>query len=142
MPVIPNALLELTDAALSADYTRVKRAVTLIARDLEKSGHESEAKELRAMIRKRGVPLRASGYVESLPVDSKSRMPLVEERSWPDTPIFLNSSAWHVFKDFIADVQHLDSLSKQGLSTRLGLLLSGPPGYGQDTFGGASSFPA
>lgn len=136
MPVIPSALLELTDAALSADYTRVKRAVTIIARDLEKSGHESEAKELRAMIRKRGVPLRASGYVESLPVDSKSRMPLVEERSWPETPMFLNTSAWHVFKDFIADAQHLDSLSKQGLSTRLSLLLSGPPGTGKTLLAG------
>nr|WP_249811955.1 ATP-binding protein [Bradyrhizobium sp. 2] len=126
----------MTDAALSADYTRVRRAVTAIARDLEKSGHESEAKELRALIRKRGVPLRASGYAETLPVDSKSRQPLVEERPWPETPIFLNEGAWRVFNDFITDVQHLDDLSKKGLSTRLGLLLSGPPGTGKTLLAG------
>lgn len=136
MPTTPKTLLELTEAALSADYTRVRRVVTTIAKDLEKSGHDSEAKELRALIRKRGVPLRASGYVETLPVDSKSRLPLVEERPWPDTPIFLNEDAWRVFRDFIADVQHLDDLSKKGLSTRLGLLLSGPPGTGKTLLAG------
>lgn len=136
MPTSPKSLLELTDAALSADYTRVRRVVTAIARDLEKSGHESEAKELRALIRKRGVPLRSSGYVETLPVDSKSRLPLVEEHSWPDTPIFLNENAWRVFRDFIADVQHLDDLAKKGLTTRLGLLLSGPPGTGKTLLAG------
>lgn len=136
MPTNPKSLLELTDAALSADYTRVKRVVTAIARDLEKSGHGDEAKELRALIRKRGVPLRASGYVETLPVDSKSRQPLIEERSWPESPIFLNEDAWRVFKDFIADVQHLDDLSKKGLSTRLSLLLSGPPGTGKTLLAG------
>lgn len=136
MPTNPKSLLELTDAALSADYTRVRRVVSAIARDLEKAGHESEAKELRALIRKRGVPLRASGYVETLPVDAKSRLPLVEERPWPDTPIFLNDHAWRVFKDLIADVQHLDDLSKKGLSTRLSLLLSGPPGTGKTLLAG------
>lgn len=136
MPTNPKSLLELTDAALSADYTRVRRVVTAIAKDLEKSGHESEAKELRSLIRKRGVPLRASGYVETLPVDSKSRQPLVEERPWPETPIFLNEDAWRVFNDFIVDVQHLDDLSKKGLSTRLGLLLSGPPGTGKTLLAG------
>jgi hypothetical protein len=136
VPTDPKSLLELTDAALSADYTRVKRAVTVIARDLEKSGHSDEAKELRALIRKRGVPLRASGYIETLPIDSKSRQPLIEERAWPDSPIFLNEDAWRVFKDFIADVQHLDDLSKKGLTTRLGLLLSGPPGTGKTLLAG------
>ena len=136
MPTNPKSLLELTDAALSADYTRVRRVVTAIAKDLEKSGHESEAKELRALIRKRGVPLRAAGYVETLPVDSKSRLPLVEERPWPDTPIFLNEDAARVFRDFIADVQHLNDLSNKGLSTRLGLLLSGPPGTGKTLLAG------
>ncbi len=136
MPADPKSLLELTDAALSADYTRVKRAATSIARDLEKEGHEAAAKELRALIRKRGVPLRASGYLETLPVDSKSRIPLIEERSWPETPLFLDSDPWRVFNDLVADVQHIDDLSKMGLSTRLGLLLSGPPGTGKTHLAG------
>lgn len=92
MPLDPKHLIELTDAALSADYTRVRRIAGNLARELAKSGDEEAAKELRALVRKRGVPLRASGYVEFLPVDTKSRLPLVEEQPWPHNPIFLNEA--------------------------------------------------
>jgi hypothetical protein len=136
VPADPKIFVELTDAALAADYTRVKRAVTALARELAKEGQDGIAKELRALIRKRGVPLKASGYVETLPVDSKSRLPLVEEQPWPDTPIFLNADAWRVFKDFMSDVHHVADLSAKGLSSRLSLLLSGPPGTGKTLLAG------
>jgi MoxR-like ATPase len=136
VPTDPKILVELTDAALAADYTRVKRAVSMLARELTKEGHDAAAKELRALIRKRGVPLKASGYVETLPVDSKSRLPLVEERSWPDTPVFLNENAWRIFGDFMADVHHVEELSAKGLSSPFGLLLSGPPGTGKTLLAG------
>ena len=80
VPIDPKDLIELIDAALSADYTRVRRAANGTARALEKDGDIEAAKEVRAMVKKRGVPLRASGYMESLPVDTKSRLPLVEEQ--------------------------------------------------------------
>src|ERR1700721_548826 len=89
VPVDPKHLIELADAALSADYTRVRRIAGNLARELAKAGDEDAAKELRALVRKRGVPLRASGYVETLPVDTKSRLPLVEEQPWPSNPIFI-----------------------------------------------------
>jgi DNA replication protein DnaC len=129
-------VLELADAALAADYTRVRRAANALARDLAKSGEESVANELRALVRKRGVPLKASGYMETLPVDSKSRLPLLEEQTWPDTPIFLNESAWRTFNDFIEDAKRIEDLSAKGLASRLGLLLSGPPGTGKSLLAG------
>ena len=129
-------VVELTDAALAADYTRVKRAANALARDLAKCGEEAVAQELRALIRKRGVPLKASGYIEALPVDSKSRMPLVEEQSWPDTPVFLNEDAWRTFQDFLDDAKRIDELSAKGLASRLSLLLSGPPGTGKSLLAG------
>ena len=131
MTVDPTLVIELIDAALSADYTRVRRAANLIARELTKAGEEASAKELRALVRKRGVPLRASGYIETLPVDSKSRLPLVEERPWPETPVFLGTEANRAFHDFLRDAQHVDELSAKGLASQLGLLLSGPPGTGK-----------
>src|SRR3982751_6409596 len=105
VPINPKHLIELAEAALAADYTRVRRAVNTVARDLEKEGDFSQAKELRALVRKRGVPLRASGYVESLPVDAKSRLPLVEEQPWPGNPLFLDDDASRTFHDFIGDVE-------------------------------------
>lgn len=129
-------VVELTDAALAADYTRVKRAANALARDLAKCGEEGIAQELRALIRKRGVPLKASGYIETLPVDSKSRMPLVEEQSWPDTPVFLNEGAWRTFQDFLNDAKRIEELSAKGLASRLSLLLSGPPGTGKSLLAG------
>ena len=136
MPIDPKHLIELADAALAADYTRVRRTAHMLARELEKAGNESAAKELRAVVRKRGVPLRASGYMESLPVDSKSRLPLVEEQTWPSTPIFLNEEASRTFQDFLSDVENADALSAKGLASRLGLMLSGPPGTGKTLLAG------
>lgn len=136
MPIDPKQLIELVDAALAADYTRVRRTAHVLARELDKTGNEAAAKALRAVVKKRGVPLRASGYMESLPVDSKSRLPLVEEQAWPSNPIFLNDEATRVFQDFLSDVQNIDALNAKGLASRLGLMLSGPPGTGKTLLAG------
>ncbi len=131
MTVDPKDIIELTDAALAADYTRVRRAANLIARGLSTAGEDAAAKQLRSVARKRGVPLRASGYIETVPVDAKSRLPLLEEQPWPDAPLFLGKEASQAFNDFVRAARHVDELSAKGLASRLGLLLSGPPGTGK-----------
>jgi KaiC/GvpD/RAD55 family RecA-like ATPase len=136
VPLDPKQLIELTDAALAADYTRVRRAANTLARALADQGDEISAKAIRALVKKRGVPLRASGYMETLPVDAKSRLPLIEEHSWPSSPIFLNDRANGTFRDFLSDVEHVDALAKKGLASRLGLILSGPPGTGKTLLAG------
>ncbi len=136
MPIDLRHLMELTDAALAADYTRVRRIVQKLARELEEAGDHAAANELRAIVKKKGVPLRASGYMESLPVDAKSRLPLIEEQPWPGNPLFLNEEASRTFADFISDVQNIDRLSSKGLASRLGLMLSGPPGTGKSLLAG------
>ena len=136
MPIDPKALIELIDAALAADYTRVRRMANSAARTLEKDGAVDAATAVRALIKKRGVPLRASGYMESLPVDAKSRLPLVEEQPWPGNPLFLNEEAKRTFHDFLGDVENIDKLSGKGLASRLALMLSGPPGTGKTLLAG------
>lgn len=127
---------ELVEAAFSADYSRVRKAANAIARLMEDAGDVDAAKGLRSIIRKKGVPLRASGYMEQLPVDLKSRIPLLEEQEWPATPVFLNEDARAVLGEFIADVQNQDELAQSGLSASLTMLLSGPPGTGKSLLAG------
>jgi len=129
---IDSALLvELSDAALAADYTRVRRCIGKLAAALEADGDAVAAAALRARSRSRGAPLRASGYVETLPVDGKSRLPLLEEQPAATQPIFLNAANSAAFRDFVEDAQHATSLSEKGISSKLCLLLSGPPGSGK-----------
>lgn len=135
MSVGADDIIELIDAALSADYTRVRRTGNRLAVLIGEDNPEA-AKKLRALIRKRGVPLRASGYAEALPVDVKSRLPLIEEQSWPTTPIFIDADSQAVFDSFLADVRNAELLSAKGLAARLCLLLSGPPGTGKSLLAG------
>lgn len=135
MPVPPDEIIELIDAALAADYTRVRRAGNRLAALIGEDDPEA-AKKLRSLIRKRGVPLRASGYAEALPVDAKSRLPLIEEQSWPTVPIFIDADSQAVFTSFLADVRNAELLSAKGLAARLCLLLSGPPGTGKSLLAG------
>lgn len=135
MIISSQEIIELVDAALAADYTRVRRIGNRIAKLLNAEDEETSRK-LRALLRQKGVPLRTSGYAESLPVDGKSRLPLVEEQPWPTVPVFIDRSSKLVVKDFLDDVLNLEMLAKKGISTRLCLLLSGPPGTGKTLLAG------
>ncbi|MBK0022071.1 ATP-binding protein [Ochrobactrum sp. S46] len=135
MTISNNELLQLFDAALSADYTRVRRIGSNLSRSLAVEDPEA-ASALKSLIRRKGIPLQASGYTESLPVDSKSRSPLVEEQPWPSTPLFIEQESGAVFKDFIEDANNAELLSSKGIATRLSMLLSGPPGTGKSLLAG------
>lgn len=135
MEVDKSLVLKLFEASLGADYTTVRRIGGRIARDLAEVDAEG-AKALQAMLRKRGVPLQASGYVEALPRDAGSRLPLVEEMAWPTSPLFLNTDAGHVIEQFIEDANNIALLAENGISARLGILLYGPPGTGKSLLAG------
>jgi len=131
MEVDTHTLIELIDAAMSADYTRVRRTGNLVAKKLLEAKDAEGAKLLQGLLRKKGVPLQASGYAEALPRDSASRLPLIEEGVWPTKPLFLNSTAGETISRFLEDCQNVELLSSKGISTRLGLLLHGAPGTGK-----------
>ncbi len=128
-------LIELVTASLNADYTQVRRSCGRIATSVAENDIDI-AKQLRSFVRRSGVPLRASGYSVSLPVDPKSRSPLVDEQTWPVTPAFLEDESQNVFKTFIRDAKNLDKLQAHGLSGRMNLLMSGPPGTGKSLLAG------
>ena len=129
-------IINLIEAAMSADYTAVRRTGNLIARHFASQNDQDGAKAIQSILRKRGVPLQASGYAETLPRDGASRLPLIEEGQWPTTPVMLNDEPSATISQFINDAQHIELLSEKGVSSRLGLLLYGPPGTGKSLLAG------
>ena len=136
MSIEVERVIDLVDAALTADYTRLRRVGNRIARALAESDDLESAHRLRSLLRKREVPLRASGYIEPVPIDTKSRQPLVEEQNWPSSPVFLAEVAHHTLSTFISDSNHAVELSAKGLASNLCMLLSGPPGTGKTLLAG------
>jgi len=129
-------LAALIESAMSADYTGVRRAGNEIAKRLAAANDLDGARTIQALLRKRGVPLQASGYTEALPRDAGSRLPLIEEGQWPTTPVMLNTEAGHRVSQFVEDARHIGLLAEKGVSARLGLLLYGPPGTGKTLLAG------
>ena len=136
MEVDKTVISELINAAMSADYTAVRRFGRDIARQLASQGDLEGAKWIQSILRKRGVPLQASGYAEALPRDSSSRLPLIEEGQPLTTPVMLNGESSATVAEFINDAKHIHLLSERGVSSRLGLLLYGPPGTGKSLIAG------
>ena len=136
MEVDKSLILKLFEAALAADYTTVRRIGGRFARDLAAGGDNEVATSLQSMLRKRGVPLQVSGYVEAIPRDAGSRLPLVEEAPWPSSPLFLNGDAGQVIEQFVEDASNIELLAENGISARLGILLVGPPGTGKSLLAG------
>lgn len=133
--VATSDLVALIEAALQADYTALRRIGNRIAKEFVAVDPEASARILTSL-RRASVPLRASGQIETLPVDSKSRLPLLEEQLWPATPMFLGQTEKDALSDFLNDVEHADRLRSRGISTRFNLLLSGPPGTGKSLLAG------
>lgn len=136
MEVDKSLISALIEAAMSADYTGVRRIGSQITKHLAEQNDLEGAKALQALLRKRGVPLQASGYAEALPRDVGTRLPLIEEGQWPTTPIMLGGDAGRTIAQFIEDAQHIELLANKGVSARLGLLVYGPPGTGKTLLAG------
>lgn len=131
MEVDTKTLLEIFGAALAADYTQLKRTGNRLAKNLAADSDMDAAKALQSLLRKKGVPLQASGYMESIPRDSGSRLPLVEEGAWPTAPVLLNEAAGQTVASFLEDARNVELLTANGVAARLGILLHGAPGTGK-----------
>ncbi|KQN46907.1 ATPase [Serratia sp. Leaf50] len=135
MNIVTQDIIALIEASLDANYSEVRSVSNRIVRSISTDDMEV-AKQIKSILRRKGVPLRSSGYSDALPVDPKSRMPLIEEHQWPVSPLFLGEAEQSTFSAFIDSVKHQDKLIENGLTGRLGLLLSGPPGTGKTLIAG------
>lgn len=133
-PTSPQ-LVEFAEAALAADYTRLRKVGQRLAIEIEATDIEG-ARRFRLALNRKGVPLQASGFTEILPVDGKSRLPLLEEHAWPAVPVFLNANGQEQFQAFLTDVANFELLAAKGVASKLSLMLSGPPGTGKTLLAG------
>ncbi|MBN5175845.1 AAA family ATPase [Stenotrophomonas pavanii] len=126
---------QFAEAAMGADYTKLRRIGQRLAAAMADE-HAEAARRVRLAIGRKGVPLQAAGFTEALPVDGKSRLPLVEELPCPAAPCMLPEDARDIFQSFIDDATHHDLLEKNGIASKLSLMLSGPPGTGKTLLAG------
>lgn len=134
-PEFFSDLILFAEHAMRADYSKLRKTGQALAKKIEKSDPE-RARAFRSAINRKGLPLQASGLTEILPVDNKSRLPLIEEHLWPTCPIFLNADAKEKFSAFLSDVENFELLAANGISSKLSLLMSGPPGTGKTLLAG------
>lgn len=131
MEVDKKTLIALIEAAMSADYTRVRRTANMLSKQFLELKDSESAKTIQTIVRKKGVPLQASGYAEPLPVDAGSRLPLLEEGPAPSSPVLLDEGPATVVSQFLEDARNFTLLENMGLTSRMGLLLYGKPGTGK-----------
>lgn len=126
-----ETLVDLIRAAMNADFSALRKVGSSIVKRLVDAGDMERAARIRSLLRQRSVPLRTSGYVEELPTDGRSRLPLVDELPSPSSPILLGSKVEKTVSRFIEDVHNAKKLSEAGIESGLRLILSGPPGAGK-----------
>ena len=131
MTVDSSAIIDLLDAAMAADYTRLRRVGNRMARAFAEANEPEAARAIQGLLRRRGAPLQASGYSETLPRDAGSRLPLVEEAPWPTKPVILGQVEGRAISRFLEDAHNIELLARKGVAARLGLLMHGPPGTGK-----------
>lgn len=131
-----DAIIGLVEAAMGADYTALRRAGSELVRRFSEEGRADHASRLRGVLRRRSAPLRTSGHVNELPLDGRSRLPLVDENPFPSTPILLEADTEAVVTRFVEDALHAERLSRAGIESSLRLILCGPPGTGKTLLAG------
>ncbi|RWL74851.1 MAG: ATP-binding protein [Mesorhizobium sp.] len=131
-----DTIIGLVEAAMGADYSALRRAGSQLVRRFSEEGQADHATRLQGVLRKRSAPLRTSGHVQELPLDGRSRLPLVDENPFPSTPILMEAETEAIVTRFIEDAHHAERLSRAGIQSGLRMILCGPPGTGKTLLAG------
>lgn len=127
---------DLIQAAAAGDKKRVAELGAAFAREYRGTDRKQVQGRIHAALQERATPLEQMRSFERLPVDNKSRQPLIEENAWPSIPLVLNEQSASLLNRFVQEVQQAPKLRAAGISSRMNLLLSGPPGTGKTFIAG------
>jgi len=128
-------IIKIIEGGLSNDKEKVVNYATVLANNLEKQGEVSLAKKIRSTLSQKKGSLTSLDSLSTRPVDSESRMDIVEI-SFPQidaNKIILSKYTHEKVFGFIESYNRRDLLLQSGLNTSNTLLLYGPPGCGKTT---------
>lgn len=124
------------EAAVEGDLDKLRKAAADFIAVHETGGRSSFSKRIVTALRRRATSVDQLRSLERLPVDNKSRSPLIEEQPWPTMPLILSDSQEQILKRFVMENRKADILVDANLAMRSNLLLSGPPGTGKSFIAG------
>ena len=132
IPATPEFVL----AVLTGDESRVRSFAARFADTYSGDDAERVCKEVRDLLTANPTGLRPLRHPERLPVDSKSRFPLLDKQDWPVDPLLLEPNAAAELSRICEEITSAVALNQAGLGVRNALLLSGPPGVGKSHLAG------
>ena len=128
-------IVKIIEGGMLGDKEKVANYATVLADNLEKEGEKSLSNKIRGVLTKRRRGLTSLDSFATKPVDSESRMEMVEIT----TPqilkenIVLSRYIEEELDEFIECYRNRDNLMKVGIEITNSLLLYGPPGCGKTT---------
>ncbi len=128
-------IVKIIEGGLVNDKEKVVNYATVLADNLENQGEASLAKKIRATLSKKKGTLTSLDSFSTKPVDTESRMDIVEITMPQIEPhqVVLSKYSQDAIYSFIESYKRRDALLKSGLDVSNSLLLYGPPGCGKTT---------
>ena len=126
---------KIIEGGLSGDREKVYNYAKVLADNLEESGDNALSKKIRRIISNRKSGMMALDSLSSKPVDSESRMDMVDI-TYPSIDknlLVLNRETEAEIQDFVKCYRNRDKLIAAGIDETCTLLLYGPPGCGKTT---------
>jgi len=128
-------IIKIIEGGLVNDKEKIINYATVLANNLENQGELSLAKKIRSTLSKRKGGLSSLDSFSSKPVDSESRMDIVEVTTpnIAQNELVLSKYTQEAIYKFVESYKHRDLLLKSGIDGFNSLLLYGHPGCGKTT---------
>lgn len=129
-------MVDILVAALEGDIVKIRKIASQLSHTYTGPEAETTKQYLRQLLAKSPIELRPLRDPEKLPVDMKSRFPLLQKQEWPTEPLILDDALAHELELTIEEISNARLLEAEGLASRNAILLHGVPGTGKSLIAG------
>jgi ATP-dependent 26S proteasome regulatory subunit len=128
-------MVKIIEGGLRGDKDKILNYATILANNLEQQGDPALSKRIRSILSERKGQLATLDEFTTKPVDTESRLEMVEitQPSIEAEKLILNKHIVSEIQSFIQHYQKRDMLLKAGIESSFSILLYGPPGCGKTT---------